>query len=486
MTNLSSSTVIKTEIVSLYIKELKGIFDCTIDFDGPLVAIMGVNGIGKSTVLHALACSFKPDSTDLDKRRFYEFFPPTTHKTWLNSSFSIDLLVDGTKRQTINYFKASDRWTPRYERQPLMNTYFIGIDTCCPEIERFKDRRATFTTTVRNDKISQKIIEDACYILNKNYECFLDNDFKRKNYIGVKTQDSIQYSSLSMGAGEQRVIKILEKLRTAKPYSLILIDEIDLLLHSDALRKLIYKMYEIANKSHLKIVFTTHSLIMEDLKDYVKIKYLERTALRTEVYNDISSLAWNRLDGTNRRPMTIYVEDEMSSAIVKSIAKDFNVGSKIEIRKYGAIENAFTLASAMVIAKKYDKNTLIVLDGDRYINYDDKKKQIEAKLTGTELDADEKRQKALSLIVQYNLPVSTAPEKFLFDILKKSSEESEIVECAKHTFSVSESHEWIGKILCDTNCDYSDIISICKKTDITLWENYTESIRNWISERLSL
>ena len=486
MTVSNSSTLIKNELVSLYIKDLKGIFDCTIDFDGPLVAIMGVNGIGKSTVLHALACSFRPASAGVDKRRFYEFFPPTTDKTWQNSSFSISILFDGKKPQIIDYCKATDRWSPRYSRQPLMNTYFIGIDTCCPEIERFKDKRASFTTTIRNDNTSQKIIEDACYILNKNYESILNNDFKRKNYIGVITKERIQYSSLSMGAGEQRVIKILELLRTVEPYSLILIDEIDLLLHSDALRKMIFKIYEIATKKNLKIVFTTHSLLMDELKDKVKIKYLEKNDVRTEVYNDISSLAWNRLDGSIRRPMTIYVEDELSGIIVKNIAKDLNVGSKIDIRKFGAIENAFTLASAMVIAGKTDDNTLIVLDGDRYVSNDDKEKQIEKKLSGTEHDADERRHKALNLISQFNLPENTAPEKYLFDILKNSSDCSEIVEFAKSIYSVSESHEWLDSIMRNTNCDYSDIISICKNTDKTLWDNYTDSIRKWISERMNL
>lgn len=486
MTALNSSEFVKTELNSIHIKELKGIFDCTIDFDGPLVAIMGVNGIGKSTILHALACSFRPTSTELEKRRFYEFFPPTTDKTWQNSSFSLNILVDGSKSQNINYCKAYDRWSPKYDRQPQMNSYYIGINTCCPEIEKFKDRRATFTTTVRNDEISKKIIEDACYILNKNYESILNNDFKSKNYLGVKTQENIQYSSLSMGAGEQRVLKILEILRTAKPYSLVLIDEIDLLLHSDALRKMIVKMFEIANNKKLKIIFTTHSLVMEDLKNYVKIKYLEKSELRTEVYNDISSLAWNKLDGTVHRPITVYVEDDLSRAIVRSIAKDFNVSSKIEIREFGSIENAFTLASAMIISGEYDKNTLILLDGDRYKNDEDKEKQIEKKLTGTEQDIIEKRKTALNLINQFNLPGKTKPEKFLFDLLKKSCDDSELVTCAKGINSVNEPHEWLNRIILQTNCNYSDIISICKESDKTQWEKYTEFVSNWISERKNL
>ena len=49
-----------------------------------------------------------------------------------------------------------------------------------------------------------------------------------------------------MGAGEQRVIKILQTAYSAYQYSLILIDEIDLLLHVDAFRKLIQTLSYIA------------------------------------------------------------------------------------------------------------------------------------------------------------------------------------------------------------------------------------------------
>lgn len=40
------------KITSIYIKELKGIKDLKLCFDKPLTAIMGVNGSGKSTIIH--------------------------------------------------------------------------------------------------------------------------------------------------------------------------------------------------------------------------------------------------------------------------------------------------------------------------------------------------------------------------------------------------------------------------------------------------
>lgn len=494
MTVVCAPIVKRNYLVSMHINELKGLFDCTIDFDGPLVAIMGVNGIGKSTIIHALACSFRPVTPSINKSKFFEFFPPTNNKSWKNSSFSLKILNKSVEKKTndegqlssVDYCKASDRWKPRYDRQPLLDVYYIGIDTCCPEIERFKNRNATFTSTERNDRVSSKIVEYASVILNKNYDCILDNDFNRKNYLGVRTKDNIQYSSLSMGAGEQRVFKVLNTLVTAQPYSLVLIDEIDLLLHSDALKRMIKTMHEIALSKHLQIVFTTHSLVMNELKKYVKIKFLDKAFNKNVVYNDITSSAWHMLDGSHVRPIKVFVEDDFATTIVRSIAKDLQVNGKIDVCKYGAAKNAFTVASSMIITSENVDNTLIVLDGDEYREEAEKENQIKVSLTGNEVDADKKRNSALKLITQFSLPADKSPEEFVFDLLTRNTRMCEIVSCARNIKAVSDSHEWIYRIIVETNCTYSDIIELCKEADPDAWERYTNSVKSWINDRIDL
>ena len=54
--------VSQQRLQSINFTKLKNLQNVSIDLsEGPLIAIMGVNGIGKSTVLHALACCYKPD-----------------------------------------------------------------------------------------------------------------------------------------------------------------------------------------------------------------------------------------------------------------------------------------------------------------------------------------------------------------------------------------------------------------------------------------
>lgn len=102
----------------------------------------------------------------------------------------------------------------------------------------------------------------------------MENTFESKHFIGVELDSSLKYSSLSMGTGEQKTIKILEKILNAEPYSLILIDEIDLLLHVSSLKQLIHKLDEIAQDKQLQILFTTHALELVKLTHYVGIQYI--------------------------------------------------------------------------------------------------------------------------------------------------------------------------------------------------------------------
>jgi ABC-type branched-subunit amino acid transport system ATPase component len=70
-------------------KQLKGLKDVAIDLsEKPLIAIMGANGTGKSTILHALSCVYKPVLNRIDYR-FPIFFTPTTHSIWNGSNFKI-------------------------------------------------------------------------------------------------------------------------------------------------------------------------------------------------------------------------------------------------------------------------------------------------------------------------------------------------------------------------------------------------------------
>lgn len=90
---------------SAYFKELKGLREVKITFSDTLTAIMGVNGAGKTTVIHALACAYQPPDGDRgENHRFSDFFIPNTDALWQGSEFHIiNERID--KKKTLRFFR---------------------------------------------------------------------------------------------------------------------------------------------------------------------------------------------------------------------------------------------------------------------------------------------------------------------------------------------------------------------------------------------
>lgn len=295
----------------------------------------------------------------------------------------------------------------------------------------------------------------------------------------------LKYSSLSMGSGEQRVIKIIDVMLKAEAYSLVLIDEIDLLLHVSALRKLIEMVHDIAQKKHIQVVFTTHSLEMINLSEYVKIQYISNSEENNTslIYEKITSDLVYNMTGQLQKTHTVFVEDILAKNIVCEIVRKNGMSSSIDVVTYGAIENAFTLAASFVIQDDELQNKLIVLDGDRYRSKEGKESQLKKKLSGTEEDVEMKRNNALNIITEFVLPTDYSPEKFLFDtILRCFPKDDEIYIAANEIKAVHDSHEWIKSICYKLSIDYSNIVyNIFNYTkEDVLFNNYIAPIKQWV------
>lgn len=482
----------KQILKSVYFKQLKCLNDVTIFFSDTLTAIMGVNGSGKTTVIHALACVYQPDDGGKgEKHKFPEFFVPNTDSLWQGGELYVVNETEGRNGQRVilpsrRYGKDIDRWSPRYENRPKRNVYYIGIDTCLPEIEKSTaTSRILYSSEKKNGRLAENILRDAAYILNKSYQELLDNTYQKKHFSGVILSSGLKYSSLSMGTGEQRILKILEKVHSAEAFSLILIDEIDLLLHISALDKLVEILHRIAQSKHLQIVFTTHSVEMLALKQYVQVQYIANieSCGKTFVYERISSDLLYSLTGKTCRPIKIYVEDTLAESIIKEIARNSGLAGDVEIVTYGSIDNSFTLAASFVLCGNISSNVLIVLDGDRYITKEEQESQIKKRISGSEDTIGEKQAQALSMIAQFHLPDGTSPEQYLHNmILKYEQKTSEFYKAADEIKAVIDSHQWLYKISEQTGFSTSEIVHeifrVAASSDDMI--NYTEEITKWL------
>lgn len=484
-------------IHSLKIERLKGISGLEeIRFDEkPLTAILGPNGCGKSTILHALACCFQPPEGSAQPNwRFKDFFTPTSDATWARSSLILthsfrEAAVVSQNVET-SYKKDADRWVPRYDRRPSRPLLFIGIKTCVPSIEEETYSNLIRYVTAPHGQ-SALIMEKMSQVFNRRYvEINIHVAALGREYNGLMLHGGARYSSLAMGAGEQRVLHILLNVFTAPRYALILIDEIDLLLHTAALKELLRILHERAAREHLQIVFTTHREVVLELTQYISIKHLHTVGGRTYCFSNTKPDAMQRLTGAPHRSLEVFVEDEMARAIVGELLISLQMKRFATITPYGAATNCFTLAAGLLLSGNYNfQRQLFVLDGDLYVTPDDRQTRVNSALSGTEADAVERRREILGAIRMFRpiAGIALDPEAQLHHMIRTlpgpfNNDEAEVVYVANQIEAVDDNHSFIGKITETLNFDRNVGLALIVKTASRSpqWAEYVAEVSNWL------
>lgn len=482
---------------SLEISKLKGVSKLDeIRFDEkPLTAILGPNGCGKSTILHALACCYQPLEGSIQTNwRFRDFFTPTTDSTWAGSSLTLlHSYRDGQTffaKQKTSYQKAADRWVPRYETRPRRQIAFIGIKSCVPRIEEESSTSLiSYATAPHQD--AALIMEKMGVVFNMAYEELnIHKANSGRKYNGLALAGT-RYSSLAMGAGEQRVLGILSVVFNAQKYALILIDEIDLLLHTAALKGLLNIIYERASEKSLQVVFTTHREAVLDLTSIISIKHIHTISGKTYCFSNTKPDAIQRLTGAPHRPLEIFVEDEMARAIVEYELFALQMKRITSVTKYGAATNCFTLAAGLLLSGNHNfAHQLFLLDGDLYVTEDERLDRVNKALSGTEGNAQARRLQILGAVRKLcaQAGVAPAPEAQLHRMIKglvQQADEAanEIIQIAHTINAVDDTHSFVGKIVESLNIDQAVGLSMIVRVASLSpqWPDYVQEIRAWLT-----
>lgn len=477
-------------ITSLYIAKLKGLENLTISFqDKNVTAIFGENGCGKSTILHALACFYKGNSPSSETNYFTRFFKKVGAAAWAGSSMTATFEVEG-RLKDIKYEKAADRWKPRIDKRYARDTYYIGIDSCVPDIEKETVTRTSFNMLPGSPVANRDlIIQEASRIMGRQYVDFSKPEFASKSYKKVGLQVGTQYTSLSMGAGEQRLFTILDRLYSTPANSLILIDELDLTLHTIALNRLVDTMVRIANERNLQIVFTSHREELTRRSD-INIRHIWKPANQNEsmCLDQTSPMCLYRLNGQIEKRYEVYVEDDMAEAIVKAVLRDEQILNYVSVYRFGDASNAFSLAAGLHIQGTLSDNQLILTDGDVYRTEDDRIKIIKKRYAGNEPGKNEVRQTALQRVKQFNLPEGEHPEHYLWTLLK--TKQGTLAEFANRIdSSQGDKHSYIYEIF-HLQGEARQIFLkelVEKIKEDVVWPQYVSEVQTWAhAKRLEL
>ena len=483
---------------SITVTKLKSLEDCEISLGESLTAVMGTNCSGKTTVLHALACAYKPPATGGEDYRFPMFFRPSTDSRWTGSEYTVcyderdGANVRQDKCQTFK--KAADRWSPRQSRRPERQIKYLMVKHSVPEVEAVSGSgRIQYAKTPRNDALSTSIKQAAGQVLNRTYDEFNDLTYNRRDQrksVGVKTA-GISYSALAMSSGEQRIFRILEAVFSAANYGLILIDEIDLFLHQDALSRLLEKLRVHCVDKNKQLVFTTHFPPVANLYSDIKIVSLHRSTDRTLVWDGYSFDALQHITGQPQRPITVHVEDDVAQAIVGQIAADLGIRRRVASSRYGPAINAYTLGAGLILNQADLADQLIVLDGDVEATHQEKRKQINRVLTGDQAGHDEKRERLRKLVRKFVPSGRKAPEQVLHTCIGTINEaalpadDAEVVAQTKAIVNPADRHGFVDQVVEQIGSPRSVVVSKMVKLASTTpaWERYTRLVRVWLAKR---
>ena len=487
--------MIVQSILKIEIHEAKSLKGLVVPFKKEgLTAILGPNGSGKSTILHLLACGYNTTNQNGTDFRYPSFFLPVSYPdenrySWEGTSFTYYYLAPEEK--ALNVSKSTSRWM-RYDKRPKRWVSYIGIETCVPDIE--KEKLKSHINYVSLSQMSPSILADARYILKKDYaECQVCRRRDKRTNKRVKVGSTL-YSSLSMGAGEQRVFTILEAVDKAEPYGLILIDELDLLLHQSSLKRLIEKLASRAEKKHLQIIFTVHNQFILTCPE-VDFRHILHKQDKCYCLAGNDPQALEQLTDEVQQDIMIYVEDELSKALIRQICSEERCMKRVAVSTFGAIENAFALAvSCVLIEELKQKKMIFVLDGDKYLTDDERLEQLKKHLTGQGNEQDNHRRHLLTKIKQFN--ILGKPEEYYFNQIKQlpaqgliisSKAESLLEELRSFDPAGLDSHYYFSKPIENLGMSkpdgYGIIAELLSKTQ--QWNNIVSEVRNWIEDQLS-
>lgn len=348
----------------LEINGIRGWAGQRIPFNFPIVAIVGENGSGKSTIIQSAACAYRSEA----KRIWFpsEFFPET-HWDQLQNSSIVFGVVEGNRHSDGSIRKPTTRWLGQPER-PQRQVEYIDLSRLQPVGTRVGYARIAKNRHTEKSAVdfSGDQLARLSEIMGRKYDRarMAKSDIDANREIPVLSKDRIGYSGFHQGSGETTMAELLQA--DLPKYGLILIDEIESSLHPRAQRRLIRDLAEQCRNREWQIILTTHSpYILEELPLSARIYILETGAQKEIAVGVSPQFAMTKMDDDAHPECDLFVEDNAAKTwLAEILSKHFqNFFQRCQIVPYGAANLGMALGQ-MVHNKRFPRPTCVFLDGD--------------------------------------------------------------------------------------------------------------------------
>lgn len=368
----------KQFVKSIKITNIHGWNGQKIEFRFPVVAVVGENGIGKSTFLKSAVCAYK----NKNSKDFYpsKMFMSTQWDETAMSGATIEYEIrQGDVHKNLKWKKTSDwGFTPK-KSKPERNVYFLDISRTLPLDATAGYAKIAMTSnaeTGNGSELNEDSICEISYVLGQNYTNarFTGTNVDANREVGLLTKDCGEISQFHQGAGEDSILDTFKLLQDIPPQSLLVIDEIENSLHPQAQRRFVQYLLKLSRRKKIQIILSTHSpFVLEELPAAARIMLVKLSDRKDIIYDVSSEYALSTIDEREHPEIYIHLEDEEAVTFFWEILKKDNerydeFSKKISTRIVGSCSVVNTL-NDLARQNKLPYKSISIVDGDKKEEY---------------------------------------------------------------------------------------------------------------------
>ncbi|RJX36265.1 MAG: ATP-binding cassette domain-containing protein [Desulfurivibrio sp.] len=348
---------------------LRGWAGQAVEFNFPVVAIVGENGSGKSTLLKVAACIY--DNKDKDKR----FYPSTffVETVWDRiQDVKIEYRIKrGPSIESFRITKPSKRWRVP-ENSPKRNVFILDIARTLPleaSVGYAKIARSA-ASEIESSELSDEFRGRLSHVLGRDYKKarFATSDVDAKRQVGLLEREWGELSQFHQGAGEDATLDLFRTLQGLPENSMLLVDEVEASLHPRAQRRLTRFLLWLARHRRIQAIITTHSpFVLQELPQEARILLLPGPQGLSIVYGISTEFAMSRLDDEVHPDLHVFLEDREAETLLREILASSEVTAKllhrIDMSPVGP-SNVVAMLGSLAKAGKLPYKAVAVVDGD--------------------------------------------------------------------------------------------------------------------------